>query len=73
MCDAKLTRAEQVRARAFSLAIETVAGRGNRTFLDIFPRAEEIEAWLYRAQEPRLVAARTGDAQAELNGRQHAA
>jgi hypothetical protein len=69
MCDAKLTRAEQVRARAFSLAIETVAGRGNRTFLDIFPRAEEIEVWLYKAREPRLVAAGAGDIHAELNGR----
>ncbi len=40
----KLTRAEQVRAEAFALAVPTVAGRGNRTFLDLFARAEEIEA-----------------------------
>lgn len=64
----KLTRAEQVRAEAFALAVPTVAGRGNRTFHDLFDRAEEIEAWLYRAKEPRIVAANPADVAATKNG-----
>jgi hypothetical protein len=64
----KLTRAEQVRAEAFRLAVPTVAGHGTRTFLDIFPRAEEIEHWLYQAKEPAIVRASAGDVTIKSNG-----
>jgi hypothetical protein len=73
MPDSKLTRAEQVRAVAFGLATNTVAGHGQRTFGDIFGRAEEIEHWLYQAREPGLVRASVADVPAAFNGKQHAA
>jgi hypothetical protein len=68
----KLTRAEQVRAEAFSLAVGTVAGKGDRTFHDMLRRAEEIEHWLYKAREPHVIAATNGDVAAITNGARHA-
>jgi hypothetical protein len=61
-CSCKLTRAEQVRARSLELSIGTVAGRGDRSFLDMLDRGEEIEAWLYKAKEPAIVRAAASDA-----------